>query len=142
MYQVCYFFLLIEKQILNLDVRDDRLEQIPVVRRTIIVEPYPAPPSSQITITPRTNMNGDNHLGENQKVNGDGETIIYPSTTFMNKKPKKKKRITAANDSIMEDLQLEDVTENDGNDNLNAKSKKKQPNKISPNKFSKNAFYD
>jgi hypothetical protein len=142
MYQVCYFFLLVEKQILHIDIRDNPLKQLPLARLTTIDESYPVPPSSQITTKPRTDMNESIRLGKKEKVNGDGETIIYPSTTFMNKKSKKKKRITATNDNKKEDLQREDVNESDGNDNLNAKSKKKKLNRISSNKFAKNAIYD
>ena len=45
-----------------LDVRDDRFEQIPIVRRTIIVEPVPAPPTSTIVVKPKTKVIADVHV--------------------------------------------------------------------------------
>jgi len=130
-YKNCFYFLL--------DVRDNLLEQIPVVRRTIIVEPYPAEPSSQIHVKPQSNLTGKIRLGKNQKLNEDGETIIYPSSTIvMNKKTKKKKKTTGNNN----DLKLEDVNDIHDDETENMNSTKKNTGRASSKKNAKNAFYD
>jgi hypothetical protein len=120
-------------------VRDDRREQIPIIRRTIIVEPYPAQPSAQILVKPRSDMIGKIRLGKNNKSSGDDETAIYPVTTFMNKKKKKKKKTATDNDDqSIEEFRLEGMND-DGKEST--KSKKKH-NKLSSKKNVKNAFYD
>ena len=120
------------------------MEKIPIVRRTIIVEPYPAQPTSQIIVKPRGDMIGKIRLGKNTQLNGDNETIIYPSSAFMRKKaktpkipktPKKKKKSTIINDNIIEDLHLEDVNNDD--DSLNFKKIN-----LTGGKKIKNAFYN
>ena len=73
-----------------LDVADDRLEQVPVVRRTIIVEPYPASPTSKVVVKPKdtsgkktkkkkkpTTGTADIHL---EDVNDDGPRSYATST--------------------------------------------------------------
>jgi hypothetical protein len=135
---VCLFVWIIEEHLICfvfVDVRDDRLEQIPVVRRTIIVEPYPAEPTSRITVKPRTDTTGKIRLGKNEKKNGDNETVMHPSTTFTNKKSKKKTNTTESRNNIVEDLTLEDV--NDDHDESERSKKKK-----TTSKSVKNAFYD
>jgi hypothetical protein len=112
------------------------LEKIPIIRRTIIVEPYPAQPSSQIIVKPRADMIGKIRLGKNTQLDGENETIIYPSTAFMRKKSKKKKKSTVVNNNIIEDLQLEDVN-NDDDSSINTKK-----TKSSTRKTIKNAFYN
>jgi hypothetical protein len=119
------------------------LEKIPIVRRTIIVEPYPAQPTSQIIVKPRGDMIGKIRLGKNTQLNGENETIIYPSSAFMRKKtktsktktPKKKKKSTIINNNIIEDLHLEDVNDDDSSISL------KKMN-LSTRKTIKNAFYN
>ncbi len=134
-YKNCFYFLL--------DVRDNRLEQIPVVRRTIIVEPYPAEPSSQILVKPQSNLTEKSRLGKNQKLNEDGETIIYPtSTIIMNKKTKKKKKTTGNNNEHIQDLKLEDVNDIHDDETENINSTKKNTSRASSKKNAKNAFYD
>jgi hypothetical protein len=125
-----------------LDVRDNRLEQIPVVRRTIIVEPYPAEPSSQIVLKSQSDMTGKNHLDKTQKLQGNDGTITYRSTSFVNKKSKKKKKTTENNTKNIEDLKLEDVNDDFVDETENNKSKKKIMNKTSAKKNVKNAFYN
>ncbi len=120
-------------------MRDDRREQIPIIRRTIIVEPYPAQPTAQILVKPRSDMIGKIRLGKNNKSSDDDETTIYPATTFINKKKKKKTKTTTDNiDGSIEELRLDGMNDN-GNESM--KSKKKH-NKLSSKKNVKNAFYD
>ncbi|CAF1254031.1 unnamed protein product [Rotaria sordida] len=124
------------------NIADKRLEQIPVVRRTIIVEPYPAQPSSQIIVKPRTDMIGKVRLGKNIKLNGNDETIVYPSTSFTTKKIKKKKT-NMINNNIIDDLHLDDISDDDDDDDKkkNGSSKTKIFKNITRQKI-KNAFYN
>ncbi len=120
-----------------LDVRDNRLEQIPVVRRTIIVEPYPAEPTSQIIVKPQSNMTGKVRLSKNERLNGNDEIIVHP-TASSNKKSKKKKKTI----ETIEDLKLEDVNDDHDGENDNKKSKKKNTGRTSDKTNVKNAFYN
>jgi hypothetical protein len=145
MCQVCRFFNINYKTCFYslLDVRDNRLEQIPVVRRTIIVEPYPSEPSSQILLKPQSDMTGKISFVKNQTLNEDYERIIYPSsTTLPNKKTKKKKKTTGNNNEHIQDLKLEDVNDFHDNSIENVNSKNKNTNRVSSKKNAKNAFYD
>ncbi|CAF4345190.1 unnamed protein product [Rotaria sp. Silwood2] len=125
------------------NLADKRLEQIPIVRRTIIVEPYPAQPTSQIIVKPRSDMIGKIRLGKNTQLNGDDETIVYPSTAFMTKKLKKKK-INIVNNNIIENLHLDDISDNDDDDDDKKKksSKTKKPKIIITGQRIRNAFYN
>jgi len=147
MYQVCRFFISIKKIdfIFLLDVRDNRLEQIPVVRRTVIVEPYPAEPSSQIILKPQSGTTEKIHSGQNPKLNENNERFIDPLAIIMSKKSKKKKKKkpTETNNNNIEDLKLEDVNDvHDDNENENTKSKKKSTNQTLSKQNPKNAFYN
>ncbi|CAF0736678.1 unnamed protein product [Rotaria sordida] len=102
------------------NVYDNRLEQIPVVRRTVIVEPYPTQSNSDIVITSHTDKTGKNRLNKNQ-------------TNEINTNSKIKKRTIESSDNTMVDIQIEDVND-DINENENWK--KKKPNKISSTKNS------
>jgi len=119
---------------------DDRLDKIPVIRRTIIVEPYPAQPSTKIIVKPRADMTGKIRLTIDSKLNGDNETLIYPSTAFLTKKKsKKKKKSTIINNNIIEDLHLEDINDDNNNSDQSIKIK---TNRSSTRKTIKNAFYN
>jgi DNA helicase TIP49 (TBP-interacting protein) len=84
-------------------------------------------------------MIGKIRLGKNTKIDGENETIVYPSTAFMTKKTKKKKKKLIVNNIMIEDLHLEDVN-NDDQDSV--KTKKSKISKISAGKTIKNAFYN
>ena len=90
-------------------------------------------------------MPGNNRLDKNDYFNEDNERIIYPSTSFMNKKPKKKKK-TETKGHVVEDLKLEDINDDgDGdynNEHSSSKSKKKTTTKTSSKKTVQNAFYN
>ncbi|CAF3696986.1 unnamed protein product [Rotaria sp. Silwood1] len=121
---------------------DRRLEQIPVIRRTIIVEPYPAQPTSQIIVKPRTDMIGKVRLEKNIQVNNNNETLIYPTTSLITKKIKQKKTNIIDN-NIIENLNLDDINNNDDDDDY--KMKKSHRTKIIkkiPSEKIKNAFYN
>ena len=123
--------------IFHLDVRDPRLEQIPVVRRTIIVEPYPAEPTAQIVVKPQSNMIGKVRLNREQGGLGGDEFFVPPTSSFFTRKPKKQKRA-----SDVDELRLEDV-----NDDYHDDNDRKTPNrKIVGPAFGKanvkNAFYN
>lgn len=120
-----------------LALAERRLEQIPVVRRTIIIEPYPAQPTSQIIVKPRADMVGKIRLGKNAKLNGDDETIIYPSTAFSTKKIKKKKS-TVVNHTMIENLNLDDLNDDDQPSRY---MKSRKTKKVPASKI-KNAFYN
>lgn len=97
-----------------LDVRDDRDEQIPVVRRTIIVEPYPATPNTQVLLKPNTAQGGKGLSVETSDINGENDQDMYQSTDTLSKKSKKKKKTVAGRDhSRGGDLRLEDVNDDD-----------------------------
>ena len=125
------------------------LEKIPVVRRTIIVEPYPAQPSSQIIVKPQGNMVGKISLSKNPVLVGDDERMIYPLTTYLTEKPKKtttkkktkkKRKSTTVNENIIEDLKLEDLDDYEDDDfelDLNPRTRR-----ISTIRTIKNAFYN
>lgn len=117
---------------------EDRLSRIPVVRRTIIVEPYPAEPSSQIIVKPRPDGVGKIRLGKPSIHDGqNGETIIYPNTAFRTKPSKsKKKKGTMVNNNLIEDLRLDDIAYES-----RARTKTKV-GKGSGAKSIKNAFYN
>ncbi len=113
------------------------MEQIPVLYRTIIVEPYPAQPSSQILVKPSVNMIGKIRLGKNNDFDEGDETIIYPATKFLEKKPKKRKiKSSVVNNNIIDDLELEDTNDDD------QRIKIRPSRKISTTKTIKNAFYN
>ncbi|CAF1576651.1 unnamed protein product [Rotaria magnacalcarata] len=122
------------------NLADRRLEQIPVIRRTIIVEPYPAQPTSQIVVKPRTDMIGKVRLGRNMHLDGDGETSVYPSTSFMTKKPKKKKS-TIVNNNRIENLNLNGIHGDDDDDKRNRNGKTRKPKIVGGTKI-RNAFYN
>ena len=58
---------------------DNSLQPIPIVHRTVIVEPYPAEPSSQIIVKPRVDMIGNLRLDNDQNVHEN--TYIIPDPT-------------------------------------------------------------
>lgn len=83
-------------------------------------------------------MTGKIRLSHNETINGDNETIVYPSTVYFTKKTKKKKKSTIVNNNIIEDLHLEDI-----HDNANAGfSPKLKTSRLSTRKTIKNAFYN
>jgi hypothetical protein len=137
MYQVCEVFLSKRKKRLDfislLDVRDNRLEPFPVVRRTIIVEPYPAEPTSQILVKPQSNM-----TGKIRSSNNVDDVLAHSTTTHSTKISKKKKK----KGKTIEDLRLEDVNEDHNDGNNGTKSKKTSLSKTIAAKHVKNAFYD
>ncbi len=93
-----------------LDNHDTSFQEVPIVHRTVIVEPYPAEPSSHIVVTPRLERMGSFHLDNYQYIHNDNDRMHKPSTTVTkNKKSKKKKNTTESKDNIIEDLNLEDV---------------------------------
>lgn len=118
-----------------------RLDKIPIVRRTIIVEPYPAEPSSKIVVKPRSDMIGKIRLGKNGGLSGEhGETIIYPTTAFMSKRSKSKKKGTMVNNQLIEDLHLGDL-----DDSLTKRrnKNKRMLSKVPVEKVAiRNAFYN
>jgi hypothetical protein len=82
-------------------------------------------------------------LSKNEKLPGNKETVVYPSTTLTNKKSKTKKSPIENNVNTMEDLTLEDVNDDHTyNNDESTKSKKKRTNNISSSKSAKNAFYN
>jgi hypothetical protein len=113
------------------------LEQIPVLYRTIIVEPYPDQPSSQILVKPSVNMIGKIRLGKNNDLDGGNETIVYPATEFLEKKPKKrKKKSSVVKNNTIDDLELEDTNDDD------QRTKIRPKRRTSTTKTIKNAFYN
>ena len=113
-----------------LDVRDDREEQIPVVRRTIIVEPYPATPNTQIMLKPNAAQAGQGLSVETMDISGGNDQRQYQSTEALSKRSKKKKTTTGRDNARTGDLRLEDVNDNDQKytyNNSTERSKKKRP---------------
>ncbi|CAF3244889.1 unnamed protein product [Rotaria socialis] len=123
------------------NLADRRLEQIPVIRRTIIVEPYPAEPSSQIIVKPRADMIGKVRLSRNMHFDGDDATTVYPSTSFMTKKPKKKKS-TIVNNNRIEDLNLNGIHGDDDDADKRNRNGKTRKTKIVAGTKIRNAFYN
>jgi hypothetical protein len=83
-------------------------------------------------------MVGKIRLGKNIQLDGDNETIVYPSSAFFTKpKLKKKKNSTMDSDSMIEDLQLEDI--NDDDDDIGFKISNRRTSTI---KTIRNAFYN
>ena len=121
---------------LLLDVRDNRLEQIPVVRRTIIVEPYPAEPTAQIVVKPQSNMVGKVHLNRDPGASDAGVDpfFVQPTTSFLTRKSKKKRS------EDIEELRLDDV--NDDTTDDHRKSKMKAAGRTFGKARVKNAFYN
>ena len=105
----------------------------------MIVEPYPAQPSSQIVVKPRVDMIGRVRLDKTNKFDKENDTIVYPSTAFTKKKSKKKK-MTIVNNNIIEDLHLEGINDDDDDDDKTTKNKKIK--KKSTGIRIKNAFYN
>ncbi|CAF1021500.1 unnamed protein product [Rotaria sp. Silwood1] len=108
------------------NIQDNHLEQIPVVRRTIIVEPYPGQSNSDIVIKSHTDITGKHRFKKNQN-------------NSTNTNSKTKRNTIKSSDNTMDDIQLEDVND-DIYDNEN--SKKKKTNKISSIKKVNNAYYN
>ena len=142
MSQVCSIDLINQKRnslyVLSVN-RENSIKQIPVVRRTVIVEPYPAEPSSQIVVTPRTDTIGTFRSDDNQKINDDNDKILYPTLPLTHKKSKRKKSTTESKDNIIEDLNLEDLNNNEYS---SADSRKRRIHKITTHKGITNAFYN
>lgn len=126
---------------LSTDEPDNRLNKIPVVRRTIIVEPYPAQPTSQIIVKPRSDMIGKVTLSRDPNVTEKEEQIVYPtSISLSGRQPRKKKtKLLVVNDNVIENLDLEDVSADDRgfDQSLFMKS-----SKASARKTIRNAFYN
>ncbi|UJR27745.1 hypothetical protein I4U23_009020 [Adineta vaga] len=124
------------------DITNDHnnsLHQVPIVRRTVIVEPYPAEPSTQIIVTPRMETIRKFRSDDNLHINEDHEKILYPRPPSVTKKTKRKKSTTESRDNILEDLNLEDVNETEYS---SRDSRKRRVNKIPLTKTASNAFYD
>lgn len=128
---------MIEIVIFLVDVRDPRLEQIPVVRRTIIVEPYPAEPTAQIVVKPQSNMVGKVRLNKEQGGLGGDEFFVPPTSSFFTRKPKKKKQ---AND--VDELRLEDVNDDYHDNNDQKNPTRKVVGRTFGKATVKNAFYN
>ncbi|CAF0943022.1 unnamed protein product [Didymodactylos carnosus] len=128
---------------------DQSLENLPVFRRTIIVEPYPAQPTAQILVKPRTDMIGKIRLSKNSKqstmhivnsVDADqNEAVVWSTDSLPNQnqetpKLKKKKRKSITN-----------TTANNEKPSLQSNSipkfKSTMKPKPSAKKRIKNAFY-
>lgn len=120
-----------------IEVREKRIDQIPVVRRTIIVEPYPDHPSTQIVVKPKGNMVGKVRLGENNEIQGQpGDTIIYPTTAFAKKRSKPKKKSTVVNNNVIEDLNFDNLYDDYAKTDLKTVKKTYKKTHIT------NAFYN
>ncbi|CAF2905133.1 unnamed protein product [Rotaria sp. Silwood2] len=108
------------------NVHDSRLEQIPVVRRTIIIEPYSTQSNSEIVNKSHTDKTGKFRLNKNQ----------YNET---NTNSKTRNITIESSNNTMTDTQLEDVNDDiDENENF----KKKKTNKTSSTKIAHNAYYN
>ncbi|CAF0745972.1 unnamed protein product [Adineta ricciae] len=122
---------------------NNSFHQVPIVRRTVIVEPYPAEPTSQVVLTPRTTAIRKFHSDDNLNVNGDNDKILYSHAPSVAKKSKRKKSKTESRDNIIEDLDLEDVNELDhSNSRADSRKRTKKLIKTSATKTISNAFYE